>query len=415
MTTSRRRFLQSTLGASAVLSAQATMPQLLARTALAAGRSSARATDDVLVVVQLSGGNDGLNTVIPYADSLYGKNRLELKIDQASVLKLDDEIGLHPSLKGFVKLAEAGRWSVVQGVGYPNPDRSHFSSMDIWHTAERTAEKQRDGWLGRSLDRFAAASGKPALRDTPALHLGGGPLPLALVSRTQPVPSIESLDGFRLRGERGLANEALPTLAAAPRSGESDMLAFLQRTTLDAYAASARVQEVLKAETSATTYPAHRLAGKLANIAKLIDAGLETRVYYVSLDGFDTHANQRQTHAALLTELSESVTAFVNDLVSRGQLSRTCVLMFSEFGRRVKENASLGTDHGAAAPLFLAGGGLRKSIVGKHPRLDDLDKEGDLKFHTDFRSVYASILQQRLRLPAEQVLGAKYEPAELFA
>lgn len=415
MHTSRRRFLQSTLGASTLLSTAGAVPHLFTRTALAAAKQPG---ERILVVVQLSGGNDGLNTVVPYADELYEQNRIALRIDKNTVLKLDDAVGLHPNLKGFAKLAEQGTFSVVQGVGYPNPDRSHFSSMDIWHTAERAPERRRDGWLGRCVDLAAqvdlAARGEGA--SAAALHLGAGPLPLALSSRASAIPSIESLDGFRLRDERALQLAQLEGLASARRDASSDMLAFLQRTTLGAYASSQRVRSALEAESSAAEYPGHRLAGKLKNVARLIDSGLETRIYYVSLDGFDTHANQRQTHANLMTELSESVTAFVSDLATRGHLDRTTVLMFSEFGRRVKENASLGTDHGAAAPLFLAGGGLRKpGVVGKHPSLADLDREGDLKFHTDFRSVYAAILSDRLGASAREVLGGEYSALPLFA
>lgn len=409
MHTSRRRFLQSTLGASTLLSTAGAVPHLFTRTALAAAKQPG---EQILVVVQLSGGNDGLNTVVPYADELYEQNRIALRIDKNTVLKLDDAVGLHPNLKGFAKLAEQGTFSVVQGVGYPNPDRSHFSSMDIWHTAERTPERRRDGWLGRCVDlNVGGGDGASAA----ALHLGAGPLPLALSSRASAIPSIESLDGFRLRDERALQLAQLEGLASARRDASSDMLAFLQRTTLGAYASSERVRSALEAESSAAEYPGHRLAGKLKNVARLIDSGLETRIYYVSLDGFDTHANQRQTHANLMTELSESVTAFINDLATRGHLDRTTVLMFSEFGRRVKENASLGTDHGAAAPLFLAGGRLRTpGVVGKHPSLSDLDREGDLKFHTDFRSVYAAILSDRLGASAREVLGAEYSPLSLF-
>ncbi len=410
MQTSRRRFLQSTLGTSTLLSTAGAVPSLFTRTALAAAKQPG---ERILVVVQLSGGNDGLNTVVPYADELYEQNRIALRIDKNTVLKLDDAVGLHPNLKGFAKLAEQGTFSVVQGVGYPNPDRSHFSSMDIWHTAERTPERRRDGWLGRYVDlNVGGGDGASAA----ALHLGAGPLPLALTSRASAIPSIESLDGFRLRDERALQLAQLEGLASARRDASSDMLAFLQRTTLGAYASSQRVRSALEAESSAAEYPGHRLAGKLKNVARLIDSGLETRIYYVSLDGFDTHANQRQTHANLMTELSESVTAFINDLATRGHLDRTTVLMFSEFGRRVKENASLGTDHGAAAPLFLAGGRLRTpGVVGKHPSLADLDREGDLKFHTDFRSVYAAILSDRLGASAREVLGAEHSALPLFA
>lgn len=408
MSVTRRRYLQSTFGTATLLSTGPVVPHFLARSAAAAENASSR--EKLLVVIQLSGGNDGLNTVVPTSDPLYEKNRIGLRIDRSTVLKLDDEIGLHPSLKGFAKLAEAGELAVVQGTGYPNPDRSHFSSMDVWHTAERNVERQRDGWLGRCVEHSPHIAGECA----PALHLGAGPLPLALSNRSQAIPSVESLDGFHLRTGRGADFDEFERLASARRDDASEMLAFVQRTTLGAYASSRRVQAALELQPAGIGYPGHRLAQKLKNIARLIDAGLETRIYYVSLDGFDTHANQRQTHADLLTELSESVAAFIGDLKERGHFNRTCLLTFSEFGRRVKENASLGTDHGTAAPLFVIGGGVRGGIVGKHPRLDDLDREGDLKFHTDFRRVYAAVLDDWLGTSSRMVLGTAYEPLPLF-
>jgi uncharacterized protein (DUF1501 family) len=413
MSATRRRFLQSTLGASSLLSTSATVPWLVGRTAAAVDRkgSSRSAGDRVLVVVQLTGGNDGLNTVIPYADDLYRKNRIALNIDRSSVLKLDDAVGLHPSLAAFQKMLDKKRLAVVQGVGYPNPDRSHFSSMDIWHTAERDEAKRQEGWLGRTVAHEVAreqANSTGAGVDAAALHLGGGPLPLALVSRSTAVPSFESIDGFRLR-DSDVDARTLAKMAGAPREG-SEMLAFLQRTTLNAYSASRRVQAAIASQSAGAKYPDRGLAAKLRSVAQLIDADLSTRVYYVSLEGFDTHANQRATHANLLSELSESVAAFLDDLAERGHLERTAVLMFSEFGRRVKENASLGTDHGAAAPLFVAGGGVKSGVIGKHPSLSDLDREGDMRFHTDFRRVYAALLDRWLGVPSKDVLGATYEP-----
>jgi len=413
MSATRRRFLQSTLGASALLSTSTTVPWLLGRTAQAVERGPRGKSggERVLVVVQLSGGNDGLNTVVPYADDSYAKNRIALRIERNQVLKLDDTVGLHPSLKSFQKLLDKQRFAVVQGVGYPNPDRSHFSSMDIWHTAERDEAKRQEGWLGRTVAAEAARrrdGAEVSGTDAEALHLGGGPLPLALVSRTTAVPSFESIDGFRLRAS-DVDPRTLATVAAAPREG-SEMLAFLQRTTLNAYAASERVQAAIASRPAGAAYPERGLARKLRSVAQLIDADLATRVYYVSLDGFDTHANQRETHANLLAELSDSVAAFLDDLAQRGHLERTAVLMFSEFGRRVKENASLGTDHGAAAPLFVAGGAVQSGVIGKHPSLADLDREGDMKFHTDFRRVYAALLDGWLGVSSREVLGATYEP-----
>ena len=405
----RRAFLSSSLGASTLVSLGLDVPRLFVRTAAAA---EAAQGERVLVVLQLSGGNDGLNTVVPYADPLYGKNRIALNVGVDQVHRLDREVGLHPAMRSFAKLLEAGRLAVVQGVGYPNPDRSHFSSMDIWHTARHDLAQQREGWLGRYVERYESARG--AGSDAAALHLGGGVLPLALVGRSTAVPSIDAVERFRLRGTPAEV-DARHRMQRMKRSNPSDMLAFLQRTTVAAVDSSRRVQEALASKPTAAAYPDRTLAKKLQTIAQMIDAGLRTRIYYVSLDGFDTHANQKQTHAALLGELSDSVAAFVHDLDERGHLDRTCVLMFSEFGRRVKENASLGTDHGAAGPVFLAGGGVKAGVVGTHPSLDALDREGDLKFHTDFRSIYATLLDGRLGASSRDVLQADFARLDLLS
>ena len=404
----RRKFLQTTLGSSTLLSLGLTAPTFLSRAAKAAEAASG---ERVLVVVQLSGGNDGLNTVIPYADDAYAKNRIVLRIPSGQVLKIDDHFGLHPQMTGFRKLLEDDRLAIGQGVGYPNPDRSHFRSMDIWHTAKPGVEDKRDGWLGRCLDCSPRAAGG----DVPALHLGPSPSPLALASLKTSVPSIESLEGFHLRADGGaLPLASLSKLAEAARPDAPQLLEFMRQSTLYAYASSQEVQEVLKQEREAIGYPGFALAQKLKQIAQLIDAGLKTRIYYVSHDGFDTHANQLGGHAALLSELSAGVSAFVEDLGRRGQLDRVLVFCFSEFGRRVRENASQGTDHGTAAPVFLAGGGVRPGITGAQPSLTDLDGEGDLKFHTDFRRVYATLLDRWLGCASEAVLGQKLEPIDVL-
>lgn len=410
MFTSRRQFLRAALGSSTLLSAGLSVPEFLARSARAASRQEHDPTGNVLVVVQLSGGNDGLNTVVPYADDLYGRNRIALGISENQVLKIGDGLGLHPRLEGFSKLLEASRLAIVQGVGYPNPDRSHFRSMDIWHTARPEVQDRTDGWLGRCLDCSPGEAGG----DVPALHLGPNRLPLALASRQTPVPSVDSLESFRLRtGGGALPLASLSKLAESPRPEATELLDFLRRTTLAAYASSEQVQQALNEKEGPVAYPPYGLAQKLKNVAQLVDAGLNTRIYYVSLDGFDTHANQAEAHAALLAELAESVAAFVDDVAQRGHLDRVLLLTFSEFGRRVHENASQGTDHGTAAPLFVAGSRIKSGPFGKHPSLSDLDSEGDLKFHTDFRQVYATLLDHWLGCPSETVLGGRFAPLEL--
>ncbi len=420
MATTRRRFLHDTLGGMCLLSARLTAPAFLASTAAALaarGRSDRR----VLVVLQLSGGNDGLNTVIPYRDPLYARNRVALRIGSASVLPLEDGIGLHPQMQAMAALYEQGLLTVVQGVGYPNPNRSHFESMDIWHSCHRAKEtraeaaepnRPRTGWLGRALD----AGSQQQFGAVPALHLGGGPVPLALVGRQVAVPSIDTLDGFHLRSTSGgLSSAALRDVAATPdgRDGGESLTQFVRQTTLTALDASGKLQESLREGDAAASYPPLPLGRQLRTVAQLIDSGLPCRMYYLSLGGFDTHANQSAAHAALLGQLSQSLGAFMADIQARGHGDRVLVMTFSEFGRRVKENASAGTDHGAAAPMFLVGAGGKSGLVGAHPRLDDLDS-GDLRHHTDFRQVYAAILQHWLDCPADEVLGGTFTCADVL-
>lgn len=417
--TSRRAFLKSSAGSAALAALAHAVPPFLLKTS---ARAAEVAGETILVVIQLSGGNDGLNTVIPYADDAYRRGRPSLAIGQGKIRKIDDYVGFHPSMEGFSKLLEAGRLGIVQGVGYPNPDRSHFSSMDIWHTArpdlyqgrgERDGPGHRvTGWIGRCLDGYAPAGGSG---DTPGLHLGSGRLPLALVGDEIRVSSVAALEGFKLEdgGDMRL-RETVGRAAAADRGAPDDLVTFLQRGTLSALESSRRVQESLGRYKTDVAYPESDLARRLRTVAQLIDAGLGTRVYYLDLDGFDTHANQAAAHAGLLTELGGALAAFVDDLDRHGHGRRVLTATFSEFGRRVKENASQGTDHGAAAPLFLAGGRVRTGLVGKHPSLTDLD-EGDLKFTTDFRTVYAALLEQWLGVASEPVLGAKFDPAKVTA
>ena len=419
--TSRRTFLKSSSASAALVALAHGVPQVLLN---ASARAAESRGETVLVVIQLSGGNDGLNTVIPFADDAYRKGRPSLRVGADQVKKIDDRFGFHPSMEGFSKLLEKGRLGIVQGVGYPNPDRSHFSSMDIWHTARPDLYKgrgERDGpghrvtgWIGRCLDESASAK-SGANTDMPALHLGGGRLPLALVGDEVRVSSVSALEGFKLDdGGDASLRAAMQKAAAAKRDGSDELLAFLQHGTLSAMDSSRRVQESLGKYKTDVKYPETGLAGRLKTVAQLIDAGLGTRIYYLDLDGFDTHANQAAAHAGLLTELSGAVSAFVDDLDRHGHGKRVMTMTFSEFGRRVKENASQGTDHGAAAPLFVAGGRVKTGLIGTHPSLTDLD-DGDLKHTADFRGVYAAVLEQWLGVPSEPVLGAKFDPVRVTA
>jgi len=412
-TTTRRKFLgtiSSAVGGAGLISLAPRAPGFLLESA-AYGAEQPRG-ERILVVVQLSGGNDGLNTVVPYGDEIYRKRRASLALGADNVVKLENGLGLHPAMKEAEKLLEKRWLSIVQGVGYPNPNRSHFESMDIWHTANTKPQERAAGWLGRSFDAQRAAGA--ASTDPPAMHLGSEVQPLALASRDVPLPSIRSLDQFRLEtGGDARQPAAIAAAASAARPGASELLNVVQTRTTAALEVSRRITAANQAYKTPVAYPGFELAQKLKQIAQLIDAGLSTRVYYVSLDGFDTHSDQAGAHAGLLSQLAGSLAAFAEDLQSHGHLDRVVTLCFSEFGRRVEENASRGTDHGAAAPVFLVGSQVKPGLIGKHPPLSDL-ADGDVKFHTDFRCVYATLLTQWLGWPDEPILGKGFPPADVL-
>jgi uncharacterized protein (DUF1501 family) len=412
-TTSRRRFLKTISAAASAGGLISLAPHapafLLESAALGADKAPG---DNVLVVVQLSGGNDGLNTVVPFRDEAYRRRRPSLALDAGQLLKIDSDTGLHPSLRGMSKLLENGQLAIVQGVGYPNPNRSHFESMDIWHTAKASAKERKTGWLGRAMDARQAELG--ASGDPPSLHLGEESQPLALAARDVPSPSIRSLAQFRLdTGGDDRQRAAIEGAIRAPRSATSDLLKFVQTRSTSALEVSRRIEASSSVYKTATNYPATPLATKLKQIAQLIDAGLNTRIYYVTLDGFDTHSDQAAAHSALLDQLSGALAAFAEDLAAHSQLDRVMAVVFSEFGRRVEENSSRGTDHGAAAPLFLVGSRVRPGLIGKQPRLDDL-QDGDLKHHTDFRAIYAALLEKWLHWPSAPILGDGHMPADVL-
>jgi uncharacterized protein (DUF1501 family) len=411
--TTRRDFLKT----STLLGFGATVPAFLGKTALAApAAGTPGAKDTVLVVVQLTGGNDGLNTVIPFKDPEYKKLRPTIGIKPDDVKKLNDSVGLHPAMGDLAGLLEDGALCVVQGVGYPNPSQSHFRSMDIWQAAS-TTEALTEGWVGKALKQ------KPL----PGFHLAAGgneTAPLALAGAPARVPSITSLADFQLkmaaadaadkRNQKKLIDDV--TKGTATGSSQPDLLDFVRRTAMNTYASSQRLQEVAKNYEPKATYPNTPLANRLKLAAQLIEAGTGARIFYVSIDGFDTHAGQGGSsghHADLLGQVSGAIAAFYKDLSARGQKDRVCVMTFSEFGRRARENGSHGTDHGSAAPMLLVGGRVKAGPVGEHPSLTKIP-DGNLAHHTDFRRVYAAVLEHWLGLAAKPVLGDGFEPLEVF-
>ena len=375
-----------------------TVPGFLLSTAHAAGSGR---DGRILVVIQLDGGNDGVNTVVPFKDEGYARRRSELRFRRDELVALDSDHGLHPAMADAGNLLESGRLAIVQGVCYPNPSQSHFASMDMWHTA-RPSSRDRPGvgWIGLALDGDAAArAGVPS-----AVSVGTLQLPLAVRGRR----SVAS--GLTRPEDLDLAPTMRPAPGAPLPAAETGLAGFLSRSTLDAYSTADRMGEVLRARDVGPSYPKSPLAGHLRLVARLIKSGVGSRVYYTSQAGYDTHAGQLGTHAALLGELSSALRSFLDDLAAAGLADRVLVLAFSEFGRRVEENGAAGTDHGTAGPILLAGPGVRPGLAGSTPRLDDLDDYGNLKWTIDFRRVYASVLEGWLGQPSDAALGGRFDP-----
>jgi len=377
--------------------------------------------DRVLVVVQLGGGNDGLNTVVPFGHDAYYRLRPHLAIaapdkgtnDRPAALAIDgsQEVGLHPNFTPFKALMDEGVASIVQGVGYPNPNRSHFTSMDIWHTADMSSKGT--GWIGRYIDNTCA--GTPNPESTVSI---GREAPLAMHGDTQRPVNFDSEEMFRWLGE-DLQRTIREPYEKINRAGvlrdvdDDSQLGFLMRTALDAQVSSQRIRAAV-AKPPLVSYPGGELARQLRIIGSMIRAEMKTRVYYVSMGGFDTHANQYFQHANLLRQVSGALNAFYQDLKAQGNTGRVLTMVFSEFGRRVAQNASGGTDHGKAGIMFVLGHDLDGGLHGAAPSLTDLDR-GDPAFTTDFRRVYAAVIEDWLGGSATAVLGVEYDALPLFA
>jgi len=433
----RREFLRTTVLGSAL---SWTVPTFLSHTfsalhAEAADSATQIATgrdSSILVVLQMAGGNDGLNTVVPYANDYYRKARPRLGLVEKDILKINDGIALHKGLAGFKALYDEGQLSIVQGVGYPNPNRSHFRSTEIWQTASDSEKFERYGWLGRYFDNtcagcdptvavalgrqmpqaFAAKQPKGICFDNPGnyrFQKSDKPGPGEMDSSEESFRKLNEPDEMQVENSGG----TIGALHGATMPGGSP-LDFIERTALDAQISSDKVRAIANRVENKASYPPSQLGNSLKMVAKLIGGGLPTRVFYVSQGGYDTHTNQPGTHERLLTELGNAVKAFVEDLKAQGNFERVLVMTFSEFGRRVAENGSQGTDHGAAAPLFIIGNRVKAGLLGKYPSLAPGDlHQGDLKFTVDFRSVYAGVLEGWLKTKSQPVLGRKIEPLKL--
>jgi uncharacterized protein (DUF1501 family) len=370
---------------------------------------------------------------VPFANDHYRKARPKIGLGEKQVLKINDEIGFHENLSGFKELYDAGELSVIQGVGYPNPNRSHFRSTEIWQTASDSERIESSGWLGRYFDN--ACSG---CDPTVAVNLGRQ-MPQAFAAKHLVGVSLESPQNYRfVSGEKTKNGEMSATEESFRKLNESEsdmqenaggtvaaisgatqhkgsVLDFLERTALDAQVSSDKIRAIANRFENKASYPASQLGNSLKLVAKLIGGGLPTRIFYVSQGGYDTHTNQTGAHERLLKELGDSVKAFVEDMKAQGNMSRVLVMTFSEFGRRVAENASSGTDHGAAAPMFVVGSNVKAGLIGKYPSLASEELfQGDLKFTVDFRRVYAGVLESWLRTDSSAILGRRFEPLELL-
>ena len=371
----------------------------------------------ILVVIQLAGGNDGLNTIIPFEDDLYFKARPTIGIPKNQVKPLEKGIGLHPSLGSVKALYESGNLAIIQGVGYPNPNRSHFRSTEIWQTASDANQILSKGWLGRYFDNCCRGEdptvGVVLGEQLPEAFNANIPTGVAIgrpgnlgfdrTSDPSEAHLFSELNGLEPDATSG---DSIGSLSGPNNSGLS-ALEYLQRTALDAQVSAERIRQMLRSSKNEVSYPRNQLGNSLGLIARLIAGGLPTRVYYASQGGYDTHAGQTNTHQRLLSEFSAALFAFCNDLKRKGIFDRVVVMTFSEFGRRVTENANGGTDHGTAAPLLVCGGGVNPGLYGKQPVLDKLDS-GDLFYGIDFRSVYWTILLNWMKAPAGKILGREF-------
>jgi uncharacterized protein (DUF1501 family) len=361
------------------------------------------ADDRVLVVVNFQGGNDGLNTVVPYGMPEYYRYRPTLGVPQSDVLRLDDTVGLNPRLAAFKKMYDAGQVAIVQGVGYPNPDHSHFRSTEIWQTAS-PAKYESTGWLGRYLDAANLPNGN--LFNAVAVS---NVLPELLVSKTTDVPAIDALRGYGLRGDRSASNrEAFHEFVRDTTVPfRSPFLAQVAEIEDHAQRGAEELPKLVAGYKTEATYPSTPLGRSLALAAQIIGSRLGTRVLYVQHGSFDTHVTQKQTQDRLLADFADAIAAFYADLAAHGNEKRVLTMTFSEFGRRVAENGSRGTDHGEAAPVFLIGGGIKGGLYGQHPDLGRLNM-GNLAFSTDFRSVYATVLERWLGRPSAAIVGGQF-------
>jgi uncharacterized protein (DUF1501 family) len=370
------------------------------------GKTMVPAGNKVVVILQLSGGNDGLNTVIPFRNDLYYKARPKLGIVKDKALALTDEVGLHPSLTGFKEFFDDGSLGILNNVGYPNPDRSHFRSMDIWHTASQSTEYWNNGWVGRYLDAQCNGCDKP----TQAIEIDDI---LSLALKGENIKGIAVKDPRRLYGT---ANEKFFKDVMKNHTDEKgeQPVDYLYKTMAETLSSADYIFQQSRLHPTKAEYPKSDLGNSMKTIASLIFSEINTKVYYISLGSFDTHIGQEGQQQRLFTEMNDAVKAFVKDLKANNRFQDVLLFTFSEFGRRVAQNASGGTDHGTANNMFMISGGLKqKGLINELPDLADLD-EGDLKYKIDFKNVYATVLNKWLNADDKLIMGGNYKPLQFI-
>ena len=396
----RREFIRGTSGFG-FLAFSGFAPSFLAQSALAQTPAPER-DRSILVIIQLAGGNDGLNTVVPHTDDRYYNLRPKIGL-RKGLLDINDDLALHPACKELHHLYNEGNLSIIQNVGYPNPNRSHFRSTEIWETGSDSDTFQREGWLGRFLDN--ACSGSPREDSDPAAVHVSDMIPQSYLSiKSHPLFGMKAYGKFdRSDDPADLAYEKL--LQAKHIDGNAT---YLQQTMMNTLVTERRVERIIAKYKALGNYPNTKLAQSLKRVAALVHANMETRVYYVSQTGYDTHANQLNNHQRLLSELSAAMSAFQGDLNAHGKDDQVLTMTFSEFGRRPAENGSGGTDHGTAAPLFVMGSKVKGGLLGSAPDLGISEKE-DLEYATDFRGIYSSLIDKWLEADSSHILGEKFD------
>lgn len=389
----RRNFLKT----SGLLSLAPLVPTFVNRLAT---QTKAQTDQKILVVIEMNGGNDGINTIVPHKDAEYAKRRPKLKLDPAQLHKINDDMAFHSAMRRSKEQFDAGEFAIINGVGYPNPNRSHFASLEIWHRGLQDSKRESGaGWLGNALDLVRNPNGT----SMDGYFVGTRSVSAAMVSRRAQIAALSRFQDLKLD----------PSIQPIGSQQQSDIASFVQRQTTNAFATSQQIESVTK-QSAASGFAGDRLSQQMKLISQLIKSGSGARVYYTVQGGYDTHSVQTNTHANLLFSLSRAMKSFVDDLKRSELDDRVVVMAFSEFGRRVNENASLGTDHGTAGPAFLAGTKIKPGFMGKSTSLTDL-KDGDLKSEFDFQQLYASLLDNWLGVSSEKVLQGKYEPLDLFA